>query len=252
MKLKELYDTIDAVAPFSLSEEYRARGAHDNSGILVDCGSAENILFSLDLSSAAVEEARRRGADCIVTHHPAIWEGLMSLTGGPVLACARAGISVISAHLNLDSAPCGIDEQLMLGLGGSEPAAVMERLTGGGYGRVYDVPPQTLASFEARARETFRTERTVCYGEGKVTRVASFCGAGLTEEAVCFAAENGADTVVSSDGKHHIVLAAAERGLNLLLLTHYAAENYGFCRFAERIQKIIGKACAVFTDERFL
>ena len=58
---------------------------------------------------------------------------------------------------------------------------------------------------------------------------------------------------MSSDPKHHLVTAAAEKGLNLVILTHYAAENYGFRRFADSMKsKLRGTPCAVFTDARFL
>lgn len=256
MKLKDIYEIIDGAAPFVLSKEYIERGMHDNSGLLLDCGrDIKGVLFSLDLSVNAVEEAIKRGANLIVTHHPAIWEGVMRITptDTPALyACVKEGISVISAHLNLDAAKGGIDESLMLGLGGKEPIAVMEELSCGGYGRVYDVPPAPLGKFAARARETFDTERLAVYGEREVRRVASFCGGGFSYAAIAFALRHGADTLVTSDGKHHIITEAVEKGLNVLHFTHYASENYGFSRFAERIENKIGLPCVFYTDRRYL
>ena len=39
MQLKNVYEAIDALAPFALSGEYcDTYGAHDNSGIILDCG----------------------------------------------------------------------------------------------------------------------------------------------------------------------------------------------------------------------
>lgn len=256
MRLRDIYESIDGVAPFKLSKEYIARGMYDNSGILLDSGrEIAAVLFSLDLTVEAVREAVRCGANLIITHHPAIWEGVKRITPEEVpalFACVREGISVISAHLNLDAADGGIDESLMQGLGGERPVAVMDELSCGGYGRVYDVEPCPLADFSARARETFRTDKLVVYGEGEVRRVASFCGGGFSGEAVSFASEYGADTLVSADAKHHILLEAVEKGLNVLLFTHYASENYGFSRFAERIKTKIGLPCTVYTDRRYL
>ena len=116
MRLKEICELVDKTAPFSISGAYcREYGGYDNSGILVDCGrEITGVLFSLDLSRAAAEEAKKRGAQLIVTHHPAIYSPIRSLAqegeGALVLACVQAGISVISAHLNLDMAEGGIDE----------------------------------------------------------------------------------------------------------------------------------------------
>ena len=259
MNVKELNKIVDGLAPFALSREYIEKFGHrDNSGIQLDCGDeVKGVLFSLDLSMAAIAEAKKAGANCIVTHHPAIFFPLYSLkeegSGAEILACAKEGISVISAHLNLDAAEGGIDESLMQGLGGSEAIAAMDHLTGGGYGRVYDVEKKSLASFTSEVKKTFKTDRVVTYGNGTVSRVASFCGAGFNEGALAFAAMHGADTIVSSEAKHHLIAAAVEQGMNVILLTHYAAENYGFIRFAEKMEKLLnGTPCTVFTDERLL
>lgn len=257
MTPRELYAFIDRAAPFSLSaEECERYGHYDNSGLLLDCGEEiGRALFSLDLSGAAVARAGETGANCIVTHHPAIFGLLKSLSfeeGRNVLACARAGISVISAHLNLDCARGGIDEKLMEGLGGKRPAAVMEELAGGGYGRVYDVEPCTAEEFVRRAKETFSAKRILRYGDRPVGRVASFCGSGFGEGAISFALSQGADTIVSSDPKHHLILEGVERGLNLVFLTHYCAEHYGFKAFYESLSKELPMECSFLTDERFL
>ncbi len=255
MQLKNVYDAVDALAPFRLSKEYcETYDFHDNSGVLVDCGEAvRGVLCSLDLSRRAVEEAKRVGANLIVTHHPAIFYPVSCLKAGDaVLMCARAGISVISAHLNLDSAPGGIDEALMLGLGGTS-CDILHELTDGAYGRVYEVEEAPLAQFVAGVKARFSTERVLSYGDRPVRKVASFCGAGLDESTVAFAIRRGADTVVTADGKHHLIAALVEADINVVLMTHYASEQYGFVRFAGNLkEKIKGTPVHVFTDERLM
>lgn len=254
MRLTEIYNIIDSAAPFSLSKEYCEKyGAHDNSGIIVDCGGEiDKILFSLDCSMAAAKRAVQCGAQLIVTHHPAVYYPVSSLKAGePVFECVRAGISVISAHLNLDCAPAGIDDRLMRGLGGTSAEHVMHPLSCGGYGRVYGVGAVPFETFLSRIKHEFATERVIAYGDKPVKKVASFCGAGFDGESLAFAVENGADTLVSSDGKHHLVAEAAERGLNVVLLTHYAAEQYGFYRFHKQL-KLTGVVKEYFADERLM
>ena len=260
MKCRQIYEIADKIAPFALSEEYVSRlGYHDNSGIILDCGEEiGGVVFSLDLSKAAISAAKNAGANLIFTHHPAIWNGVMKLEEGGnaenILACIREKISVISAHLNLDAAPGGIDESLMKGLGGEKPSALFEELSGGAYGRVYTVEKCTLEEFVENAKKTFSTTRIVSYGNKKVRKVASFCGGGFEEKSLAFALEKGADTLVSSDGKHHLVQEAVEKGLNVVLLTHYASENYGFLRFAGRMKTELRGSVPVysFTDARFI
>ena len=255
MRLMNVYDAVDALAPFALSREYcDTYGAHDNSGIILDCGEeVTGGLCSLDLSPAAIAEAKRTGSNVVFTHHPAIFRPVSALRAGePLTECARAGISVLSAHLNLDCAQGGIDEELMFGLGGSG-GKLMHRLTDGGYGRVFRVHEETLAAFSERVRARFSTERLAVYGDRPVGKVASFCGAGMDEDSVAFALAEGADTFVSSDGKHHLIAQLVQHGVNVVLLTHYAAENYGFIRFAEILKnQLKGTPVRTFTDERLL
>lgn len=262
MRLKTIYEIADGLAPFALSREYCEKyDSYDNSGVQLDCGGeVSGVLFSLDLSERAIGRAKELGANCIFTHHPAIFRPLRALeqdgAGKRILACARAGISVLSAHLNLDAAEGGIDDCLMRGLGGTRAEAVMHLLDGGGYGKIYSVPTCAAAEFAKKAEAEFGAKRLTLYaGNRPVRKVASFCGAGTDDETVAFALRKGADTFVSSDAKHHLIAELAEAGLNVVLLTHYAAENYGFYRFYLKINekmKESGVRTEFFSDERFL
>jgi len=259
VNLHEIYERANTVAPFALSKEYCDRyDAYDNSGIILDCGeNVTKILFSLDLSHKAAERAKSVGAQLIFTHHPAIYAPLKSIRkggeGDALLECAQAGISVMSSHLNLDCAMGGIDECLMRGLGGKCAERAMHIVNVGAYGRLFCVEEQSFPDFVKRAKRTFHAKNVMAYDNGApVGKVASFCGAGMDEESVAFALSQGADTFVSSDAKHHLVLAAVEAGLNVLLLTHYAAENYGFGQFARAIMEKTGVDGEFFTDARFL
>ena len=61
MQLKNVYEQIDALAPFELSKEYcDTYKFYDNSGVILDCGGdVKGVLCSLDLSLRAVEEAKK-------------------------------------------------------------------------------------------------------------------------------------------------------------------------------------------------
>ena len=64
MKSAELLNLLEEIAPLSLSTEFvAAENGYDNSGILLDCGGEiTGVLFSLDLSAAAVAEATVKAA----------------------------------------------------------------------------------------------------------------------------------------------------------------------------------------------
>ena len=261
MKLRDVYERIDALYPKQLSDEYVARyNGHDNSGILLMDEKEEvtGALFSLDLSAGAIAAAKARGMNLIVTHHPAIFFPVANLLaddplGARLLRAVGAGIGVISMHLNFDAAPFGIDWHLMRGLGGKCEEAVMCPLEGGGYGRLYDVEGQPFADFCAHVKEEFASRRCVFYDSGRqVKKVASFCGAGCDEQSVAFAIAGGADTFVSSDFKHHHIAALVNAGINIVSLTHYASEIYGFARIYASLKERLSIPSALFIEKIFL
>lgn len=114
IKVRDFYDAIDSFAPFSTAESW------DNSGLLIGDGElpVARALLVLDLTAPVLEEAVKLGADLIITHHPAIFKPLSQITGGSVIYRAvKAGISVISAHTNLDLAVGGVNDALAARLG---------------------------------------------------------------------------------------------------------------------------------------
>ena len=262
MKLSEIYKIADEIAPKRLSDEYcKNYGAYDNSGVLVDTGDeVKGVLFTLDLSGAAIAKAREIGANLIITHHPAIYGKIAHICdneplGGKLVECIKHGISVLSMHLNLDGAEGGIDQSLMEGVcfaagGGAGNISVMHPLTGGGYGRVYGVKESALCSLAKNMEKVFSTERVLVYGDKtkKINRVASFCGSGVDEGAIAFALREGADVIISSDFKHHLISLALEEGLAIIILTHYASENYGFQKYYEKMRRQLSLPCEYYTD----
>lgn len=257
MEFNELYKMIEDVAPVALSDEYcKLYGAYDNSGIIINCDrTVKGVLFSLDFSMKAVNESRERGFNVIVTHHPAIYGGISRLDipqdphAAAIADCIKRGVSVVSMHLNMDAAKEGIDHYLMRGFGGQEPV-IMEPVKGGGYGRVYDVTATTLSELSEKVRRTFATQRALVYGDKTKTirRIASFCGAGCSETSIEFAIKNGANLFVSSDMKHHEIANLISRGINVIVLTHYSAEYYGFNKICSGIIEKLKVPAAIFCD----
>ncbi|MBD5632580.1 MAG: Nif3-like dinuclear metal center hexameric protein [Clostridia bacterium] len=256
-KLNDIFAVLEKVAPVALSDEFcKKYGLYDNSGIIVNCGEEVNgALFSLDFSLKAVREAINKNYNLIVTHHPAIYGGINRLdtVNNPqakaFAECIKHGISVISMHLNFDAAPEGIDYNLMRGLGGENPD-ILDGLPCGGYGRVYKIKPCKFQDYAKAVAKEFNTSRALYYGDGNKTvkKVASFCGAGCDDKAMAFAKNSGADVFVSSDMKHHEIAALLEDNINVIHMTHYASENYGFNKIYLKVKDELNVSSAYFTD----
>ena len=89
----------------------------------------------------------------------------------------------------------------------------------------------------------------IYYPNEKLPQLKAKCA---DEEALAFACGYGADTVISSDFKHHVVAAAREKNKSVIILTHYASENYGFENYYRKIRKQAGIPCVFHTDEALL
>ena len=257
-KLKEYLTLLENFAPLYLSDKMIEKGAYDNSGIIVeshDC--VEKVLFSLDLSMAAVCEAKARGCDTIITHHPAIYAPIKMLSVNDqtraLTEAVKLGLNVISMHLNLDVAREGIDYNLALALGAKEQTILDVIEDGAGYGREFLVDKIQLDELVEQLKGKLNTDKVITYGNGSVKRVGTFCGAGGTDAVK--AAQNGslADVFITSDLAHHNLKELIELDKKVVIIPHYAAENYGFEKFYEYALNNCVKAQAYyFTDKRFM
>ena len=237
MKIQNVLNLLEQYAPLSLSNEFCQRyDAYDNSGIIVKIDEdITGIVFSLDLTSKAVNTAIEKGYNLIVTHHPAIYKGIKSVDSGDALYKAISnGIGVISMHLNLDCAKLGIDYYLAKGLGAKTQTVLMP-VGDYGYGRTFEVDA-TLSQIIENYIKTFDSDKVFVYGDkdAKIKKISSFCGAGFSEYE--YQLSKDSDLIISSDVPHHMILKVLESGRNLMQITHYASEAYGFSKFYQSVQ----------------
>lgn len=262
LELDNFFKILDSEAPLDLSHKLIEKGDYDNSGILVRSSNfVGKVLFSLDLSINAIKRAKRLRCDTICTHHPAIYTPVKNLNyegeNSALLLAVKKGLNVISMHLNLDVAPNGIDQNLMLGLGGEKFKLLDVLCDANGYGREFNITPIKLSEYVKYIKLQFNTNKVLYYGKKNaiIKKVASFCGGGAGY-AINYINKGivKADTIITSDMPHHVILPLVEKGKNIILLTHYTSENYGFKKFYERISKnSFGKVeTCYYEDKRFM
>ncbi len=253
MKIADYLKELERFAPLSLSKAFVAKGAHDNSGILVKSSDEVNgAVFSLDLSKKAIETAIDSKSDVIVTHHPAIYYPISEIGASvgteDLLNAVKNGLSVISMHLNLDIARGGIDDCLAAALGGFEPIVLDEITPKYGYGREFCIKETPIDEYVKEVTERLNAKQFSVYKvNGTVKKVASFCGGG-SSDAVNYGGD--ADLIVTSDAPHHAIKALVEKGKSVLLLTHYASEIYGFKKFYENVKDVLPSKFVI--EEKYL
>ena len=233
MTIQDIYNILDACAPFSLQESY------DKSGLLVGDPLKEvhRILLTLDITTPVVEEAAERHADLILSHHPVIWDPLKSVTddgpGSKALRMIEHHVAAICMHTNLDIAVGGVNDVLMSILGGEVEAPLDQS----GCGRIGHLrEPMPLDSFLAICKTKLQANGLRYYDAGHpVYKLAVMGGSGADAIEDAFLA--GCDTYVTSDIKYHQFQRAQELGLNLIDADHFCTENPVIAVLADHLQQ---------------
>ncbi len=113
MKISEIINVIELLAPLSLQENY------DNAGLLAGDFNDEcsGVVCALDLTEEVINEAILAGANLIVTHHPVIFKPLTSLS--PVSNASKClvkaiknNIALYAVHTNYDNVKNGVNRAL--------------------------------------------------------------------------------------------------------------------------------------------
>jgi len=221
--LKELF----AFAPKELAEDY------DNPGFLVGRGGSEvkKVIVALDITGDVVREAKEKGAELIVAHHPIIFNATKSVTdesvtGELVLRLAESGIAAICMHTNLDSAKDGVND-ILASLLGLENGLPLDPCGDGtvGLGRYGDCRTEMkLAEFLPLVCEKLSAEGLRYHDAGKSVRRLAV-GGGSCGDYIAEAARLGCDTIVTADIKHNQFLEARELSINAIDAGHFETEN---------------------------
>jgi len=210
--------------------------AFDNSGLLVGNPDQEvtGVHFALDVTSRVIDEAIENGANLIVTHHPMMFspiKRLVETNHEARLLCRliRAGISLISAHTNLDQAPGGCNDALAHAIG-------LTDIQGEGFIRVGTLPHRMSAQDLAThiSASLGDVVRVMGNPSALVDKVGMCSGSGADEWPA--AAAMGAQAFLTGEVKHHIALEAADAGVVLLEAGHHATEEPGIFALADALQ----------------
>ena len=238
--IAEVTAWLDRLAPPELAEEW------DNVGLLVgDADSdAARVMTCLTITPASADEAIRRNADLIITHHPLPFRPVRRLTtaspeGALLLRLIAAGVAIYSAHTAFDSAMAGINQRLAEGLGLTDIRPLVplgEAPAGLGSGRFgQKAASTTLAELVEQSKAFLQIAQVQVVGDinQPIQSVAVACGSG--GEFLAAARTQGCDCLVTGEARFHTCLEAETAGLSLLLPGHFASERFAVERLAEHL-----------------
>ena len=232
MTVRDIYNAIDAFAPFLAQEKW------DNSGLLVgDNRQAVNkVLVTLDISCGALLKAEQEKCDVIVSHHPVIFSPLKSIGSDSIVyELCRQGIAAICCHTPLDVADGGLNDLLADRLCSVLKVEDVAPLMIGEPGRILTLQKALPCAEIASAAKNVLGCTSVRYtGEVSVKRLGICTGSGssLLEEI-----EGSCDCLLTGDVKHDRWYKAQELEMGLIDCGHYHTEILMVLYVAEKLRK---------------
>lgn len=142
MQIKEIIGAIETFAPPCYQESY------DNSGVQVgatdiDCSGA---LLTLDITENVILEAKAKGCNLVIAHHPLIFSGIKKISGRNaiercIILAIQNNITLYAAHTNLDNMRKGVNDKIADKLGLNK-RSILSPMPGSLY-KLYTYVPET-------------------------------------------------------------------------------------------------------------
>ncbi len=220
MLVRDVYEFLNGIAPFSTSESW------DNSGLILGSMNlkSDKIMLALDITRNVVDEAIKNNVDLIITHHPVIFSPIKILDYDSNIArLIAANVSVISSHTCFDAAQGGMNDILCKKL---DLVNIKSVTTDEGFSfRLGTVKtPISAKEFAKHTSEILNSKCVNCsLGEKTVKSVAVCSGAGgsLCELVV----KLGVDAFVTGELKYNNVIDLYEAGVSAIVAGHFETEQ---------------------------
>lgn len=246
MKIQNWIEAWEKKVPLAIQEPWDHGGRQLGSFE----GELKGILFSLDLTENAVQEAGKREYNLIFTHHPVFFHPLSHfLLDDPknrlIWSCLEKGISVYSSHTAFDFVDGGVNDVLAERCGFTEVQPLRKRNSDDpiysyskGMGKIGNISSMSLEEYASYLKKRLECESLVYYGKkaDRINKAACLGGAGL--DFAKDAMEAGCQVFISADMKYHEAQDLVCQGLSLIDLGHYASEFPALNRAAEWSREI--------------
>ena len=242
--LLELTRHFESLWPIAGAEDW------DRPGLT--CGNPQQaiskVLLTVDVTARVLEEAKARGCELVVSHHPVLLKGVNFLSedelkGELVTFAIKNSIAIYSAHTNADIVVDGVSDVLARAIGLRNSSPLVATGPGVGHGRIGSLEKAIKLSelakkVSALLPKTSAPVKVAGALDTLIHKVAVVGGAG--DSFIEDAKGSGADCLITSDLRHHVSLDAVSdpsKPLCLIDISHFAAESLWLRPTADRLSK---------------
>jgi len=243
--VRDVMAKMEELAPINLA------GSWDNVGLLVgnESRQVKRIMVMLDADVDTIDEAIANNVDLIITHHPILLKPINKVTDDKLIKLIENGISLYSAHTNLDNANGGVNDVLAQKLRLDNVGNFLLVENSELIGRIGNVAECTLEEFIKTVKVALNCKVVRCVGnKDTIIRKVGVCGGGGAD-FIPMAKASGCDVYVTGDVKYHQAQVANEIGLCIIDAGHFETENI-ICSVLADYLKDIFKEVEVLTSNR--
>ena len=193
------------------------------------------VLVCLDLAPIIVEEAEKKNCNLIIEHHPSVW-GAWSMIDvkypkvKALIDATNKGITVYSAHTNIDFAKGGLNDYFAEQIGLKHAESAEE-------GRVGNLEKETdlyeYAGFIAKSIGE-KYVKVIPGNKKTVKKVACINGAGGGDEQTIIRFAENSDVFVTSEVKYNVARLSKDLGYAIIEVGHFTSEK-GFMPLIKRL-----------------
>ena len=229
MVLSAIMNQLEEWCPKSFAEDW------DNAGLQTGVSTQDirSVYLALDCTSEVIEDAKRCGADLILTHHPLLFHGIKQVTdadyvGKRIVTLLQNHMAVYSMHTNFDVMSMADAAADRLRLLNSDVLHVTyeDSISHEGLGRIGELPEHmTLHDTAVYVRDVFEIPHVRFYGDPDTPVVMTAILPGSGHDEIDAAIRKGADVLITGVISHHNGLDAIEKGIAVIDAGHYGIEK---------------------------
>ena len=216
-KVYEVIENIENVAPLSLQEDY------DNCGLQIGDTNIEvkGIMIALNLDLDVINEAKKLGANMIITHHPLLFNAIKQINlntyqGKVINEVIKNNFVVYSSHTAFDSF---IGEKNIKRFGAENIFRLGEVVIG-------DIDTNIEKLRDIVKKVTDDKEIHISHLNKPIKRVAYINGSGgRMDNILDTLIDNDVDCFISSEFKYSFLLDLVNNNIEVLELNHFNSEK---------------------------
>lgn len=242
LKVRDIDNIMKYFAPPILKEDY------DNVGLMVGDKEAivTKVLIALDCTMDVIVEAKEKGCNFILNHHPLLFVKTKAVTmdtlvGKKIINLIKNDINVYASHTNLDSTKGGLNDIACEILGFNKYKIIQPSISSNdGLGRlvILDEPIKLLELCE-NIKKTYNAEYIRYVGQDndliKIIAIINGSGEDFFDESI----KLGVDCIITGDTKYHGACDLLEKNVALIDAGHFASEWVPFKVFGEKFKKTL-------------